>query len=144
MVSKVFELYRRAAMGDGNLGTPVPRPAIQILSVTAADSMHGEVIVTITAKNTGMANGQFFVTVHGTYQGDDPTITGDIVFKNSGSAVHLTPQEEQTISLQSDRFASAGLKGTGNVTVVFVGDIVGPVERSLAFSWNYPGRGTGD
>lgn len=50
MVSKVFELYRRAAMGDGNLGTPVPRPAIQILSVTAADSMHGEVIITITAK----------------------------------------------------------------------------------------------
>lgn len=145
MVSKVFELYRRAAMGDGNLGTPVPRPAIQILSVTAADSMHGEVVITITAKNTGMANGQFFVTAHGTYQvGDDSTNTGDIVFNSSGSTLRLTPQEEQTIALQSDRFASAGLKGTGNVTVVFMGDIVGPVERLLAFNWNYPGMGTGD
>ena len=143
MGSRIFELYRRAAMGNGDTGTPVPRPAIHLRSVNAGGGYDGRVSVFVEIQNAGTAGGYYSISCTGSYMvGEDPTNTGQLTFDPVSGYLQARGTESQ--ALVSARFAVAGTRGTATVIIVLKTDNLPDQRWEAKGDWVYPGIGTGD
>lgn len=141
-MGKVFELYRRAAMGNGDTGTPVPRPVIRLQSVNTlrADSVIG---FSVELQNIGNADGYYSISCTGLYMvGEDTTNTGQLTFDPVSG--YLQAGDTRLLTLESASFAMAGTKGTATVTIVLKTDNLPDQRWGTKVNWVYPGIGTGD
>lgn len=141
-MGKVFELYRRAAMGNGDTGTPVPRPVIYLRSVNTG-SANGMIGVFVELQNVGTAGGYYSISCTGSYMvGEDPTNTGQLTFDPVSD--YLQAGDTASPTLSSARFAVAGTKGTATVIVVLKTATLPDQRWEAECNWVYPGIGTGD
>ena len=141
-MGKVFELYRRAAMGNGDTGTPVLRPVIRLQSVNTlrADSVIG---FSVELQNIGNADGYYSISCTGSYMvGEDTTNTGQLTFDPVSGYLQARGTESQ--ALVSARFAVAGTRGTATVIIVLKTDNLPDQRWEAKGDWVYPGIGTGD
>lgn len=142
-MGKVFELYRRAAMGNGDTGTPVPRFIFQITEITASGNndigaISGGAIprAVVKVQNIGNAGGTFRAAASGYY-----IDTTDLANNEEGTKVNIIFPDTVDTYLESGGTAYAevqgkeigGLdrKGTLHVNVVLTG-LSYPYYKALA------------
>ncbi|WP_337747211.1 hypothetical protein [Victivallis vadensis] len=133
MGSRIFELYRRAAMGNGDTGTPVPPFIFQITEVVATGSnaigsVPRGVIpkVTVKVQNIGNVGGTFRAAASGYYidttdlANDEEGTKVNINFTNtvdayleSGGTIHTTVAGEE--------IGGRDRRGTLHVNVILTG-----------------------
>lgn len=141
-MGKIFELYRRVAMGNGDTGTPVPRPAIFFEYLEVYGSMKGTIIVNATLRNAGMAPGAVLVTASGTHTLDGDTYVDSIVFSSNISAT-IPANESITRLIESNSFGGPGQSGTATVIITLTVDGVINNTQERNTTWSYPGMGQG-
>ena len=144
MGSRIFELYRRAAMGNGDTGTPVPRPVFTIQDA-ALRYVDGLLSVEITVKNIGTGTGRFSIAISGYYidttdlANDEEGTPIQVNFTNP-NATYLDA-EATTVVYGGAQFGSAGRKGTVHADIVLTNLSASQpgVEFSKDGYWVYPG-----
>lgn len=144
-MGKVFELYRRAAAGNGDTGTPVPRPVFRIKDVALLDGMRGGIAVHITVENIGTGAGWFSIVISGYY-----IDTTDLANDEEGTPIQASFTNPDDTYLDagatdivygSAQFGSPGRKGTVHVDIILTNHSAS--QPSVKFSedgyWNFPG-----
>lgn len=144
-MGKVFELYRRAAAGNGDTGTPVPRPLFMMESgaLWNDDNM---LRAEVTVLNYGTADGYFNVSFTGSR-----TITGgdrdgdvyNLSFNNPGQTF-LKSGERTTVYGTASLNAIAGERGTAEVEMTLSAPGQPNQKGALEGPWQFIGIGTGD
>lgn len=144
-MGKVFELYRRAAMGNGDTGTPVPRPHFRIGDRQSWNE-DNTLLAGVTIINDGTADGYFNVSFAGSR-----TITGgdrdgdvyNLVFNNPGQTF-LKSGERTTVYGTASLNAVAGERGTVEIEVTLSASGQPDQKASQNGTWQFIGIGTGD
>lgn len=144
-MGKVFELYRRAAMGNGDTGTPVPRPHFRIGDRQSWNE-DNTLFAGVTIINDGTADGYFNVSFAGSR-----TITGgdrdgdvyNLVFNNPGQTF-LKSGERTTVYGTASLNAVAGERGTVEIEVTLSASGQPDQKASQNGTWQFIGIGTGD
>ena len=144
-MGKVFELYRRAAMGNGDTGTPVPRPHFRIGDRQSWNE-DNTLFAGVTIINDGTADGYFNVSFTGSR-----TITGgdrdgdvyNLIFNNPGQTF-LKSGERTTVYGTASLNAVAGERGTVELEVTLSASGQSDQKASQNGTWQFIGIGTGD
>ena len=144
MGSRIFELYRRAAMGNGDTGTPVPRPVFTIRDAVLRYA-DGRLSIEITVENIGTGAGQFGIAISGYY-----IDTTDLADGEEGTPMQVSfanPNDTYLDAGATDivyggaQFGSPGRKGTVHVDIILTNHSAS--QPSVKFSkdgnWVYLG-----
>ena len=102
MTSRVFEIYRRAALGGYINSNVIPT----VDDITARDAGNGVIIVTATIRNTGTESGECVITCEGTYTEQGSTNIYNMYFAQSSQSVQLVPEETTTVTFESNAISS--------------------------------------
>lgn len=142
-MGKVFEFYRRAAAGNGDTGTPVPRPHFRMGDRQYWND-NNTLTAVVTVINDGTADGSFNVFFAGSR-----TITGgdrdgdvyNLVFNNPRQTF-LKSGERATVYGTASLNAVAGERGAVEIEMTLSAPGQPDQKASQEGTWQFIGIGT--